>query len=122
MTELEKSVDKFIEKGFLFKDKNDEVHPFQKVKWSKKRLKLYLFWKEKIRKYNVVELDKKHLDAVFTVKNKDIIMSLRKRLEDVSNYKIIKLQKWDNCILIKYKLMVVLENEGSNIIIQTTIL
>lgn len=110
MTELENNIEKFLNKSFFFKDKNDEVHPFYKININLK-FKLSLWIKENILGYKIVELSKDNLDLVFTKKNQDIIMSIRQRFSN-ENYKIIKIQKFKNKTLVKYSLVLTFNKQG----------
>lgn len=115
MTEIKTSLSTFFDKGFLFKDINDNVHPFEFISVGKLRLKLIIFWYEKVLKYTVKVLGKDQLHQVLTKKNQNVIMSLQQRFKD-RTFKIVKFQKFTNNIikkenLTKYMLYILIEDE-----------
>ena len=126
MNKTETSWETFFNKGFLFKDINDNVHPFEGIIITKLRLKLIIFWYSKVLKYTVKVLGKEQLHQVFTKKNHNVIMSLQQRFKK-DDIKIIKFQRFTDNVskkenLTNYMLYVLVEDEGKLIGIKCNIL
>lgn len=126
MTEIETKLSSFFDKGFLFKDINDNVHPFEGVAIADWRLKLIIFWYEKALGYIVKVMGKEQLHQVLTKKNQNVIMSLQQRFKQ-DNIKIIKFQKFTNNIikkenLTKYMLYILIEEDDKLVGIKCNIL
>ena len=126
MTKTETSLLTFFNKGFLFKDINDNVHPFQPIAIANWRLKLIIFWYETLLKYTVKVLGKDQLHSVLTKKNQNVIMSLQQRFKK-DDIKIIKFQRFTNNIikkenLTKYKLYILIKEDDRYIGLQCNIL
>ena len=126
MTEIKTSLSTFFDKGFLFKDINDNAHPFEFISVGKLRLKLIIFWYEKVLKYTVKVLGKDQLHQVLTKKNQNVIMSLQQRFKD-RTFKIVKFQKFTNNIikkenLTKYMLYILIEEDDKLVGIKCNIL
>ena len=109
MTKETTSLQNFIKKSFLFKDKNDKVHPFTYIKYGDLRWKLILNY-YKLLNYDIKVLDKKDLHSVMTTKNKNISMSLQKSFPQLE---IVKIQKKTGLELSFYHLYIfVKDKEG----------
>lgn len=126
MTQIETKLSSFFDKGFLFKDINNNVHPFEGVAIADWRLKLIIFWYEKVLRYIVKVMGKEQLHQVLTKKNQNVIMSLQQRFKQ-DNIKIIKFQKFTNNIikkenLTKYMLYILIEEDDKLVGIKCNIL
>lgn len=109
MTKETTSLQNFLNKSFLFKDKNDKVHPFNYIKYGDLRWKFILNY-YKLLGYEIKVLDKKDLHSVMTTKNKNISMSLQRSF---SQLEIVKIQKKNEDNLVFYHLyLFVKDKEG----------
>lgn len=126
MTQIETKLSSFFDKGFLFKDINDKLHPFQGIIIANWRLNFIIYWYEKVLKYTVKVLGKDQLHSMLTKKNQNIIMSLQQRFKK-DDIKIIKFQKFTNNVikkenLTKYKLYILIKENDKYVGLQCNIL